>query len=237
MLEDENVFFISLPRGVKRTVEATRKPSISPTTTMQAMTEPNRHQLITRMTPPTTPITADTARQTAQRRKQTEVKGPPTSDTVALIMWADRKLCWLTVIVQFYGPCHQHEEEKRCKAKSHAKQLCMTERHQERFRAAEHNAVTLHVTVMQPQKQTSRHSTHTSRYITLLEVDINKDLFFRGKHTLSYPQTHIYQISWQRWHIAVMSSDWNKHISASHAMETTWEAGRRHTQQAWYSFT
>lgn len=233
MLEDESVFFISLPRGVKRTMEAMRKPSISPTTTMQAMTEPNRHQLITRMTPPTTPITADTARQTAERRKQTEVKGPPISDTGALIMWADRKLCGLTVKVQFCGPCHQHEEEKSCKAKSHAKQLCMTERHQERFRAAEHNAVTLHITAMQPQKQASRHSTHTS--LMLLEVGKkhtlqNKDLFFRGKHTLSYPQTHIYQISWQWWHIAVMGSDWNKHISASHAMETTWEAGHRHTQ-------
>lgn len=177
---------------MKRTVEATRKPSISPTTTMQAMTEPNRHQLITRMTPPTTPITADTARQTAQRRKQTEVKGPPISDTVALIMWADRKLCWLTVIVQFYGPCHQHEEEKRCKAKSHAKQLCMTERHQERFRAAEHNAVTLHVTVMQPQKQTSRHSTHKSRYITLLEVDEKQRPFLqRETHFIISSNSHL----------------------------------------------
>lgn len=34
----------------------------------------------------------------------------------------------LTVIVQLCGPCDQHKEEKRCKAKSHAEQLCETER-------------------------------------------------------------------------------------------------------------
>lgn len=53
-----------LPRGVKRTTEATRKPSISPTTITQARTEPKRHQLISRTTPPTTPITADRTRRT-----------------------------------------------------------------------------------------------------------------------------------------------------------------------------
>lgn len=69
MSEDRTGFLLktSVPRGVKRTVEAMRKPSISPTTTTHAMMEPNRHQLMTRRTPPTTPITADTARQTAGR--------------------------------------------------------------------------------------------------------------------------------------------------------------------------
>lgn len=77
--------FLHLPRGVKRTVEATRKPSISPTTTMQAMTEPKRHQLITRMTPPSTPITADTLRQTEQRQKWPEVNKAPIVDTLTTI--------------------------------------------------------------------------------------------------------------------------------------------------------
>lgn len=64
------LFFV--PRGVKRTVEAMRKPSIRPTTTTQAMTDPKRHQLITRRTPPTTPITADRVRQTVRgEEKQT----------------------------------------------------------------------------------------------------------------------------------------------------------------------
>ena len=61
-----------IPRGVKRTVEAMRKPSIRPTTTMQIMTEPKRHQLITRRTPPTTPITADKARRTVWRKQETD---------------------------------------------------------------------------------------------------------------------------------------------------------------------
>lgn len=60
-----------LPSGVKRTVEAMRKPSIRPTTTTQAMTEPKRHQLITRITPPTTPITAERVRRTAERQENT----------------------------------------------------------------------------------------------------------------------------------------------------------------------
>lgn len=43
--------------------------------------------------------------------------------------WKDRKLCGkLTVVVQSCGPCDQHEEEKRCKAEAHTKQLCRTER-------------------------------------------------------------------------------------------------------------
>lgn len=59
-----------LPSGVKRTVEATMKPSTSPTTTTQAMTEPKRHQLVTRVTPPSTPITTDTDRLTVGRRRR-----------------------------------------------------------------------------------------------------------------------------------------------------------------------
>lgn len=61
---------VFLPRGVKRIMEATRKPSINPTTMTQAMTEPNRHQLINTTTPPTTPITADRTRRTVDREKR-----------------------------------------------------------------------------------------------------------------------------------------------------------------------
>lgn len=113
-----------IPRGVKRTVEAMRKPSISPTTMMQAMTEPKRHQLITRRTPPTTPITADRARQTAGRK----VSRLLILHTVPFNHANWRKALQLTVIVQVCGPCDQHEEEKGGEAESHAKQLCMTER-------------------------------------------------------------------------------------------------------------
>lgn len=38
------------------------------------------------------------------------------------------KIHELTIIVQLCGPCDEHKEEKRCKAKSHAKELCMTGR-------------------------------------------------------------------------------------------------------------
>lgn len=84
----DSVCYFSLPRGVKRTVEATRKPSISPTTTMQTMTEPNRHQLITRMTPPTTPNTADTARRTAANRQKC---AGHESQTPKLSSWEQRQ--------------------------------------------------------------------------------------------------------------------------------------------------
>lgn len=46
------------------------KPSTSPTTTTQAMTEPKRHQQVTRVTPPSTPITTDSDRLTAGRREE-----------------------------------------------------------------------------------------------------------------------------------------------------------------------
>lgn len=69
-LHHEPVISCRLPRGVKRTAEATRNPSINPTTMTQAMTEPNLHQLITRMTPPTTPITAHKARHPVQAEEK-----------------------------------------------------------------------------------------------------------------------------------------------------------------------
>ncbi len=57
-----------LPSGVKKTMDEMRNPRMSPTTNTQAMTEPNRHQLITMATPPTTPISAVRANRTAERR-------------------------------------------------------------------------------------------------------------------------------------------------------------------------
>ncbi len=45
-----------------------RNPRMSPTTNTQAMTEPNRHQLITMATPPTTPISAVRANRTASQQ-------------------------------------------------------------------------------------------------------------------------------------------------------------------------
>lgn len=68
--QTKGLVFIFLPRGVKRTVEATRKPRIRPTTTTQAMTDPKRHQLIIRIAPPTTPMSADRVRRTAERQKE-----------------------------------------------------------------------------------------------------------------------------------------------------------------------
>lgn len=41
----------------------------------------------------------------------------------------------LTVIVQICSPCDQHKEEKRCEAKSHAKQLCMAEGQKQRIKS------------------------------------------------------------------------------------------------------
>lgn len=59
---------VLLPTGVKKTMEEMRNPSMRPTTTTQDITEPKRHQLITRITPPTTPITAVSVRRTAGRK-------------------------------------------------------------------------------------------------------------------------------------------------------------------------
>lgn len=55
-----------LPRGVKKMMEETRKPRMRPATITQAITEPNRHQVITRTTPPTTPIRTVRANRTAR---------------------------------------------------------------------------------------------------------------------------------------------------------------------------
>lgn len=55
-----------LPSGVKKTMDEMKNPRMSPTTNTQAMTEPNRHQLITMATPPTTPISAVRANRTAE---------------------------------------------------------------------------------------------------------------------------------------------------------------------------
>ncbi len=57
-----------LPSGVKKTMDEMRNPRMSPTTNTQAMTEPNRHQLITMTTPPTTPISTVRANRTAERQ-------------------------------------------------------------------------------------------------------------------------------------------------------------------------
>uniref|UniRef100_A0A8C7Q662 FGFR1 oncogene partner 2 homolog n=5 Tax=Salmoninae TaxID=504568 RepID=A0A8C7Q662_ONCMY len=59
---------ISLRKSVKKTMEEMRNPSTRPTTMTQDITEPKRHQLITRITPPTTPITAVRVRRTAGRK-------------------------------------------------------------------------------------------------------------------------------------------------------------------------
>lgn len=103
-------------------MEATRKPSIRPTTiTTTATTEPKRHQIITKMTPPTTPTTPDRVRRTAERERerdsgeQEEVQHPEhhVEDV-------------LTVIIQICGPRDEDEEGKGCEAETHAEQLCAT---------------------------------------------------------------------------------------------------------------
>lgn len=110
------IAFLSVPSGVKKTMEATRKPSIRPTTTTQAMTEPKRHQLITSKTPPTTPTTPDRVRRTAETRDRVSDQGP--------VLWhvcANRSK--LTIVVQVRGPGDEDEEEKGQKAEPHAEQF------------------------------------------------------------------------------------------------------------------
>lgn len=57
--------FVFLPSGVKKIMDEMRKLKVSPETITQAITEPNRHHIITRPTPPTTPIRAVKASRTA----------------------------------------------------------------------------------------------------------------------------------------------------------------------------
>lgn len=114
-------------------MEATTKPSIKPTTTTQAMTEPNLHQLITRTTPPRTPTTAARARRTVERRvRRSEVRGQKATRRAEETP---------TVVVQVCGPRDQHEQEERCEAEAHAEQFCGTEERQSEWAEPEYQCV------------------------------------------------------------------------------------------------
>lgn len=67
------VVCLFLPSGVKKMMDATRKPRTRPMTTTQPITEPNRHQVITRTTPPTTPIRAVRANRTARTDRRNKM--------------------------------------------------------------------------------------------------------------------------------------------------------------------
>lgn len=56
------------------------------------------------------------------------------SDSARASFYGANRQNRLTVIVQLCGARDQHEEEERCKAESHAKQLCMTETEAQRRR-------------------------------------------------------------------------------------------------------
>lgn len=81
----------------------------------------------------------------------------------------------LTVIVQLCGPGDQHEEEKRCKAKSHAKQLCVTEtQKQERKKTERKRIKPSDITVMQWQNQV-RHVLARSLYTNITDDNLLLD--------------------------------------------------------------
>lgn len=64
-----------LPSGVKKVTDEMKKPSTSPTHSIQSMRIPNRHQAATKKIPPMLPAMAVRIRRTAQRKMNCLTRG------------------------------------------------------------------------------------------------------------------------------------------------------------------